>query len=58
LDYEFDSSGIVTLRSLGADKRSGGDADNRDMIGIFASHDAQGNWQEELAEWQHDPFDQ
>ena len=56
LDYSFDSSGIVTLRSLGADKRAGGDGDNRDMTGIFASHDERNNWQEELAEWKQDPI--
>ena len=56
LDYSFDDSGIVTLRSLGADKRPGGDGDNRDMTGVFISRDAQGNWQEELAEWKQDPI--
>jgi len=56
LDYSFDSSGVVTLRSLGADKRLGGDGDNRDMIGVFISRDAQGNWQDELAEWKQNPF--
>jgi hypothetical protein len=56
-DYSFDSFGIVTLQSLGADKRPGGDGDNRDMIGIFPSRDAQGNWQDELAQWKQDPFE-
>ena len=56
LDYGFDSSGIVTLQSLGADKRPGGDGDKRDMTGVFASRDAQGNWQDELAEWEQNPF--
>ena len=56
LDYNFDSSGVVTLRSLGADKRLGGDGDNRDMIGVFISRDAQGTWQDELAEWKQNPF--
>jgi hypothetical protein len=51
LDYSFDASGVVTLRSLGADKRAGGDGDDRDMTGIFAARDAQGHWQEELCEW-------
>ena len=56
LDYSFDDSGIVTLRSLGADRRPGGDGDNRDMIGVFISRDATGNWHDELAEWKQDPF--
>ena len=55
LDYSFDSSGTVTLRSLGADKRTGGEGDRRDMTGVFDSRDAQGNWQEELAEWKQNP---
>ena len=41
LDYSFDSSGVVTLRSLGADKRPGGDGDNRDMTGLFDTRDPQ-----------------
>jgi hypothetical protein len=56
LDYSTDDSGVVTLRSLGADKRPGGDGDNRDMTGVFISRDAQGNWQEELTEWKQDPI--
>jgi len=44
LDYSYDLSGVVTLRSLGADKRLGGDGDKRDMIGVFASRDAEGHW--------------
>lgn len=55
LDYSFDSSGAVTLRSLGADKRPGGDGDNRDMTGVFHSRDAQGRWQDELVKWEQDP---
>jgi hypothetical protein len=54
-DYVSDDTGTVTLRSLGADKRLGGDADDRDMIGVFVSHDAQGRWQEESAKWKQDP---
>jgi len=56
LDYSTDDFGVVTLRSLGADKRPGGDGDNRDMTGVFISRDAQGNWQKELAEWKQHPI--
>jgi hypothetical protein len=56
LDYSFDASEVVTLRSLGADKRAGGDGDNRDMIGIFAARDPQGRWQDELCAWTKDPL--
>lgn len=56
LDYSFDASGVVTLRSLGADKRVGGDGENRDMIGIFAARDPQGRWQQdELCKWTLSP---
>ena len=56
LDYSFDGSGVVTLQSFGADKQPGGDGDKRDIIGVFESRDAQGNWQDELAEWKEDPL--
>jgi len=55
LDYSFDASGVVTLRSLGADKRAGGDGDNRDMVGIFAARDAHGHWCNESCDWTLDP---
>ena len=56
LAYSFDNSGVVTLQSLGADKQSGGEGDAGDMMGTFASRDAQGNWQEELGPWIRDPL--
>jgi hypothetical protein len=56
LDYSTDDSGTVTLRSLGEDKRFGGDGDNRDIPGVFISRDAQGNLQEELTEWKQNPI--
>jgi hypothetical protein len=56
LDYSIDDSGVITLRSLGADKHPGGNGDNRDLTGVFNSRDAQGNWQEELAKWEQDPI--
>jgi hypothetical protein len=56
LDYSVSSSGIVTLQSLGKDKLPGGGGDSRDMIGVFASRDSQGNWQQQnLIEWIKDP---
>jgi hypothetical protein len=51
LDYSFDSSGVVTLRSLGADKMVGGDGDNRDLIGVFSIRDVR-----ESSPWTHDPL--
>jgi len=54
-DYGVDPSGIVTLRSLGADKRVGGDGDNRDIIGKFATRDPEGHWKNELGEWTVNP---
>ena len=56
LDYTFDSSGVVTLQSLGADKQLGGEGEARDMIGSFASRDAEGSWQDELGPWIRDPL--
>jgi len=44
------------LRSLGPDKPVGGDGDNRDMIGVFASRDAQGRCQVEDCKWTRDPL--
>ncbi len=55
-DYSVDGTGIVTLRSLGADKQPGGDGDNRDMIAVFATRDAEGHWQNELGPWIQDPL--
>lgn len=56
LDYSFDSSGVVTLRSLGADKVEGGDGDNRDMIGVFSTPDGQGGGQDQASSWTKDPL--
>ena len=57
LDYTFDSSGVVTLRSLGADREPGGEeGDARDMTGVFISRDENGNWNGELDSWKHDPL--
>jgi Type II secretion system (T2SS), protein G len=56
LDYSFDASGIVTLRSLGSDKIQGGDGNKRDIIGSFASHDAQGRWEDRYEDWIQTPL--
>jgi hypothetical protein len=55
LDYSFDSAGMVTLESLGADKMPGGEGENRDMIGVFPTHDARGNWLGIDTGWTRDP---
>ena len=53
--YSFDSSGVVTLRSLGADQALGGDGDKRDITGIFPTRDSPGHSQDRLPEWIQDP---
>lgn len=55
LKYSFDSSGIISIQSFGADNLPGGEDDNRDMVGIFESRDAVGKWQDEFVNWKHDP---
>jgi hypothetical protein len=57
IDYSFDSSGDVTLRSLGADKQVGGDGDKRDVIGTFATRDTQGRWlDDQSSKWTLNPM--
>lgn len=56
LDYTIDESGVVTLRSLGADRQPGGKGDDRDLTGVFESRDAQGHWQDEMAPWKVEPL--
>jgi hypothetical protein len=56
LDYTFDAAGVVTLGSLGADKRPGGIGDNRDMVGTFNTRDSRGDWQKEFLQWKDDPL--
>jgi hypothetical protein len=55
-DYSFDTSGTVTLRSLGADSAPGGEGDNADMTGVFAAHDANGGWANPNSPWARDPL--
>jgi hypothetical protein len=54
--YEVDSTGNVTLKSYGKDGVVGGDGENADMIGVFASRDASGKWNDELVPWTVAPF--
>ena len=54
--YEIDSTGNVTLKSYGKDGVVGGDGENADMIGVFASRDASGKWNDELVPWTVAPF--
>jgi len=54
--YEVDSTGNVTLKSYGKDGVVGGDGENADMIGVFASRDASGKWNDELVPWIVAPF--
>ena len=56
LDYSFDASGVVTLKSIGAKKVSHGEKAARDMIGIFATRDAAGRLQGIEPEWMQYPL--
>lgn len=56
LTYEVAPNGDVTLTSLGRDNRPGGIGDDKDMIGVFPSRQADGRWSEELVDWTLDPF--
>ncbi|HZM02115.1 MAG TPA: type II secretion system protein GspG [Candidatus Saccharimonadales bacterium] len=44
LIYEVESSGTVTLKSLGKDGALGGSDDDADIIFRFPSHNADGSW--------------
>jgi len=57
IDYTVLSNGIVTLTSLGKDKRVGGSNESADMIGTFQTKKANGKWEDESAEWTIDPFE-
>ena len=51
LDFVVDSAGTVTLRSLGADTRSGGTDEDQDIVGVFASRAENGKWRDDRDEW-------
>jgi hypothetical protein len=55
-DYRVDSARVVTLQSLGADKKPGGTGEDRDIVGIFSTRDSKGQWQEYYkCPWIKDP---
>ena len=56
LEYQVDSEGNVTLRSLGADGQPGGEADARDIEGIFRTKDSQGRWAPAEPQWIKEPL--
>ncbi len=51
LGYSFDSMGVVTLQSLGADGAPGGSGDDRDLIGVFAARQPDGSWSDVPEKW-------
>jgi hypothetical protein len=42
IQYRHDEAGVVTLYSLGADGRLGGEGGNRDIVGVFETRDDHG----------------
>ena len=58
LEYRVDTNGLVMFRSLGRDRRLGGDGDHADMVGSFPAKKADGSWSDEFVDWTHDPFDE
>ena len=55
LEYYVDASGTVTLRSLGADGQPGGEAEDRDIEGIFHTKDDRGRWAPIEDKWIKEP---
>src|SRR5688572_4840507 len=55
LNFHVDTAGNVTLRSLGADGKVGGDGDDRDITGVFRTQDDQGRWAPVEQRWTVDP---
>lgn len=55
LQYEVQQGDIVQLKSLGADKKPGGQGDAVDMVGRFVARDKHGSWADELGPWVQDP---
>ena len=51
--YEADSSGTVTLKSLGRDGIMGGSGEDVDIICAFDARDAQGHWSNPLGDWSY-----
>lgn len=48
----------VTFTSLGRDNKPGGAGEDADMIAVFDARREDGSWQDELAEWVRDPYEQ
>jgi Type II secretion system (T2SS), protein G len=53
--YLVSPSGLVTLTSLGRDRKQGGTGKDADMVATFPSRDGQGNWSDGGIEWSHNP---
>ena len=61
LIYQVTDSGVVSIASLGKDKKTGGSGPNADLVWRFALKDASGkwigtNWQDGCYNWLTDPF--
>jgi hypothetical protein len=52
--YQVDSSGIVTLKSLGRDGAPGGTGKDTDIVCAFASRDREGKGNDPLVSWTAD----
>lgn len=46
----------VTLISYGRDGKPGGEEEDADMVGVFVTKNATGNWEEEGGNWLRHPF--
>jgi hypothetical protein len=55
LSYQTNSTGIVTLQSLGRDGVAGGSGDDADIVHSFPARDTQGTWSDELVDWSKSP---
>ena len=57
ISYSVDAEGVVTLKSLGSDGRSGGFGDAADLVGRFPTRTSEGAWADEMNDWADDPAD-
>lgn len=55
LSYQTNSTGTVTLQSLGRDGSRGGSGADADIVRSFPIRNAQGAWSEELVDWSTSP---
>jgi hypothetical protein len=51
LSYQTNTTGIVTLESLGRDGILGGSGADADIIRSFRIRDARGAWSDEMVDW-------